>query len=138
MAGLELNHQIYDLFINAIIPAIFLAVTYGIVFKFVRRSTQRVQASNNGNATQHHTFSRRDIHLLKQMFFMLMTFFVSWIPIYVIGAIAWDGVTISQLSYHGVLLLPGTGFVVNAISLFLYNHELRTYFIGKLRSRPNQ
>ena len=138
MAGLELNHQIYDLFINAIIPAIFLAVTNGIIFTFVRRSTQRVQPGHNENAAERHTFSRRDIRLLKHIFFMLMTFFVSWIPIYVIAVINWNALSLSRIEYQGVLMVPAIGFGVNAISLFLYNNELRTYFIDKIRRRPNQ
>ncbi|CAF4017829.1 unnamed protein product [Rotaria sp. Silwood1] len=135
--GLDLNHLIYDLFIIAIIPAIFLAVTNTIIFKFVRRSTQRVQPINNENAIQHHTFSRRDIHLLKHIFFMLISFFLSWIPIYITGTI-YDVVSVSHNVYHGILLLPAIGFVADAIDLFAYNHELRRYFIDKIRSWSNQ
>ena len=69
---------------------------------------------------------------------MFIAYFSSWIPIYLIGVINWNGTGISYTAFHCVLILLGLDFAIDAIDLFLNNHKLRTYFIDKLRRRPNQ
>ncbi|CAF1249868.1 unnamed protein product [Adineta steineri] len=133
-SGLEMNYQIYVLFINGILPAIFLAITNSIIFKFVRRSTRRVLPMNNEHQTPATSLNHRDARLLKHMLFMFAAFFCGWIPVYIMSVIYWDGKGISNVAYHGVLMLPIVGLVIDIVELFLYNHELRTYFIAKVRS----
>ncbi len=114
-----------------------MAVTNSIIFNFVRRSTNRVQPMNNGHDAVAITLNHRDARLLKHMLFMFAAFCCGWIPIYIIGVIDWNGNAISYVVFHGLQMLPMMSFVVDIVDLFLYNHELRTYFINKLHNRPN-
>lgn len=136
--GLELGYQINVLVIVALLPIMFLAITNSVIFIFVRRSTRRVQVTNSDHHAPATTLNQRDARLLKHMIFMFATFFFTWVPIYIIGVIAWDGVGIPYIEFNAWLLLPPVGFLINMFDLFLYNHELRTYINNKLRNRPNQ
>jgi hypothetical protein len=114
-----------------------LAITNSIIFNFVRRSTKRVQPMNNGHVVVAISLNPRDARLLKHMLIMFAAFCSGWIPIYIIGVIDWNGNAIAYVVLHGLEMLPMMSFVVDIVDLFLYNRELRTYFMNKLRNRAN-
>ncbi|CAF1382600.1 unnamed protein product [Adineta ricciae] len=134
ISGLELNYQIYVLFIVGVLPGIFLAISNSLIFYSVHRSTRRIQAENQGGDAVGLVSSQRDTRLLKHMLFMYVIFFCGWIPIYIIGVINWDGNGISYIVFHALLILPALSLVIDLIDLFLYSHELRTYLFKKTRN----
>ncbi|CAF1448505.1 unnamed protein product [Adineta ricciae] len=136
ISGLEIYQQLYVLFIAACLPSIFLSITNISIFLHVRRSTQRIYSAHNEVNGTSLIISQRDIRLLKHMIFMFSIFFCSWVPIYIIAVINWNGTGITYLAYHILQFLPAIGFVTNIIDLFLYNHELRAYFFQKFRENP--
>ncbi|CAF1409056.1 unnamed protein product [Adineta ricciae] len=136
ISGLEIYQQLYVLFIVACLPSIFLSITNISIFLHVRRSTRRTYPARNEVNGTNSIVSQRDIRLLKHMIFMFSIFFCSWVPIYIIGVINWNGTGITYLAYHALQFLPAMGFVTNIIDLFLYNHELRAFLFQKFREHP--
>lgn len=111
------------------IPAISLSVTNTIIFIYVRRSSRRVQPMH-GQGIRISVLNHRDDRILKHMIFMFVVFFCGWMPVCIIGAINWDGTMISYILFHSVTILPAISGFINMTDLFLYNHELRRYFIN--------
>ncbi|CAF3702426.1 unnamed protein product [Adineta steineri] len=138
ISGLDLNYQIYALCIGGILPAILLAVTNIIIFKFVHHSTRRVQPmNNNDNTILVTTLSQRYIRLLKHIIFMFVILICGWIPAYIVGAIDWNGTAISYVVFHGITMLPCVSLIINVIDLFIFNRKLRKYFLNILRNNRN-
>jgi hypothetical protein len=100
-----------------------LATSNGIIFIYTRRSTRRVRPVQKNRSRR-----RRDARLLKHMIFMFVIYFCGWVPMYIIGAINWNGTAISHVVHHGLTILPAASMLIDVGNLFLYNHELRRYF----------
>ncbi|UJR19251.1 hypothetical protein I4U23_022379 [Adineta vaga] len=134
-SGPGLIQQIYSLFIVSILPSIFLIITNIIIFINVHRSTRRVHSMKNDQDQSCSTLHPRDAKLLKHMIFMFVVFFCGWTSIYIVGLVDWSEKDITYVVLHSVAMLPPICFAINIIDLFLYNHELRTYYSNKLRNR---
>jgi hypothetical protein len=65
------------------------------------------------------------------MIFLFLVFFCGWVPIYLIGAINWNGLTIPLTVFQGLRILPATSLFIIIADLFWYNRELRQYFINQ-------
>jgi hypothetical protein len=118
------------LIIIAVIPTIFLAITNGLIFNHVHRSTRRVRPRNMNN-TQVPVLSDRDARLLKHMIIIFAVFFFGWIPIYIIAVINWNGNGISYVAQHAIEILPTVSLLIDIINLFWYNYELRRYLTNR-------
>lgn len=123
------------LIIIAVIPAIFLAITNGLIFNHSHRSTRRVRPGNVNNV-QVPVLSDRDAHLLKHMIIMFAVFFFGWVPIYIIAVINWNGNGISYVLQHAIEILPTVSLLIDVINLFWYNYELRRYLTNRRQNEP--
>jgi len=117
------------------LPAIVFAITNGIIFKFTRHSTRRVQPANGENA-QASALSHRNARLLKHMLFLFTVFICGWTPIYIMMIIDWNGVAISPIVMQVFLAVPAASLIVDVTDLFIYNHELRRYLTNKWEIGP--
>lgn len=95
-----------------------------LIFTYTRRSTRRIQANT---ASRRILLNNRDIRLLKHMIIMFAVFLSGWAPIYVFICIDVDGKAL-PIVYRSLSILPALSLVANIIDLFLFNHQLRTYF----------
>jgi hypothetical protein len=130
-----LNYLVYLLIDGIVIPASCLAITNSFIFIYARRSTRRVQPANR-KSVQALTLSHRVARLLKHMIFMFVIDFCGWIPIYIIMIINWNGVAVSPFALQIFLTVPIASVFIDVADLFLYNHELRRYFINKWQINP--
>jgi hypothetical protein len=137
MSGLELNYQLYTLFIIAIVPLISQALSNGTILIYAYRSSRRVQAMNE-NPENGPVLQARESRLLKHMLFMFVVFFCGWVPMYIIAVINWTGEAISYVLHHGLTILPALSLLIDVLNLFLYNYELRRYFSRKLEQLVSQ
>jgi hypothetical protein len=115
-----------------VIPLLICLVNNIIIFIYVRLSSRRIQpgtrsiAATGGNDQQQPRINRRDIHLLWHMLAMLLSFIISWTPVYAVAIMSTQS-PISQLTFQVLSLLSEIGIVCDIIDLFLYNHGLRLY-----------
>jgi hypothetical protein len=107
-----------------------------IIFIYVQRSTRRVQPAN-GESAHAITIGHRDTRLLKHMIFIFAVFICGWAPIYIIMIINWNGVVVSPIVLQVFLTVPVVSLFIDVADLFLYNHELRKYFIIKWQINQN-
>jgi hypothetical protein len=70
------------------------------------------------------------------MIFMFVVFFCGWVPIFIIGAVNWNGTAVSYVLFHGLTILPAVSLFIDMVDLFLYNNELRRYFMNNRQVQP--
>ncbi|CAF1132728.1 unnamed protein product [Adineta steineri] len=128
---------IYTCIMAIFVPALLNIILNTLIFSYVRSSTRRIQprsnnASTSGLNNQQPRMSRRDMSLLKQMLVMFSMFIGGWTPILIVYTmnIAIDvdikiikiTVLFSEVCIFGIVM-----------NLYIYNHELRHYFLNKIR-----
>jgi hypothetical protein len=111
-------------------------VTNGIIFRYARRSSQRVQPLN-GDSVPTPALGHRDARLLKHMIFMFVVLFCGWMPAYVTAAITWNTNFTQSAAFQGLKILPAVSLFINVADLFWYNHELRRYFTDRINNHVN-
>lgn len=117
---------------TVIIPSILCLIINTLIFIHVHVSSRRVHSQppavvqSNTGSTQHHTVSRRDIHLLRHMIIMFCIFIGGWTPNCLIPILYYH-VYVSMLVYLPLAILCELALLCDIIDLFLYNHEVRNY-----------
>lgn len=71
--------------------------------------------------------NNRDIRVVKHMIIMFIIFLAGWLPIYIFICIDLHG-RISVVVYRILSILPALSLLGDIIDLFLFNHQLRSYF----------
>jgi hypothetical protein len=121
----------------AFVPLIINTIFNGLIFKYVRASTRRVQPQNidintNSNNNQQPIISRREISLLKQMIFMFCAFIGGWAPACCVIIIE-QLVTLNPLYFQCSLKIFEIAMLAITINFFICNHEMKEYLINKIR-----
>ncbi|UJR30610.1 hypothetical protein I4U23_018135 [Adineta vaga] len=115
---------IYNLCLIVILPTTFVAILDGLIFSHAHRSLRRVQS----NVITHRSrLKKRNKHLLKRMFFMLIVSISGWTPLYIVTCLESLDISISPVIYRILYLLPLVAISIVLANLFLYNHFLRRY-----------
>jgi len=115
-----------------VVPLVVCLVSNSIIFIHVYSSSRRIQpitgsaVTTGDNSQQRPRINRRDIHLLRHMLMMLVSFVLGWAPIYLVGVLG-NAISVSLLAYQLLSLLSGISIFSDVVDLFLYNHELRKY-----------
>ena len=112
--------------------------TYVLIFKYVRSSTRRIQPHSQTTQTgdtnmARPKLSRRDIHLLRHMIFIVGLFVIGW------GFVNNVDIVNAYRQYDGNLTTIAVIFsqlssLSTIIDLFLYNRELRQYLWDRLKA----
>jgi len=127
--------RFYNFFIIVILPFILNGVFNTLIFLRVRSSTRRIQAlattTSAANAANSNHRQARDIYLLKHTLFILIVFIGGWAPLYILTVVITDRTTY-YMPYLLSELLPPLGSLIVALDLFVYNHDLRRYWRGRL------
>jgi len=76
--------------------------------------------------------SRREISLLKQMFFMFFTFIGGWSPTYAIVIVS-EYVQLNEWIRPSLIIFSELCILGIVIHLFINNHEIKNYFFNKIR-----
>ena len=117
--------------IVVIIPGLICLILNIIIFNYVRSSTNRVQPSSmTVTNTQH--INRRDKHILRHIIIMWSIFVGGWSPVYIYSSVS---SSLSTSVYFSFMILAEVSVLLDIINLFIYNHELRKYFLYKIFKR---
>lgn len=111
------------------------------IFIHIRHSSNRIQShsrndnsvSNINNREQQSKISRRDVSLLKNMFFIFAMFVFGWTPIFVINIVDF----LNRVNFVIVMFcvyLCAACILGIIIYLFLCNHEARKYLYDCIRN----
>ena len=114
-----------------IIPTFVALILYIIIYKYVRSSSLRVIPSieasgNDPNHPRALKIPRRDTQLLQRMIFMFTIFIGGWSPLY-ISAIVLPDFPFTLLIYASFTLLAKLSLLVDVISLYLHNPQIRRF-----------
>ncbi|CAF1687235.1 unnamed protein product, partial [Adineta ricciae] len=121
---------IYNLCLIVILPTTFVAILDGLIFSHAHRSSNRVQSNI---LTCHSRLKKRNNHLLKRMFFMLIVSISGWAPIYIVAYLASIDILTLPLVYEVLYLLSILSISIVIGSLYLYNHSLRRFLKHRYR-----
>ena len=123
----------------SLVPASICVTVYVLIFKYVRSSTRRIQphsqnAQTGGTNMARPKLSRRDIHLLRHMIFIVGLFVIGW------GFVNNVGVVNAYRQYDANLttiaaLFSQLSSLSIIIDLFLYNREIHQYLWDRLKAR---
>jgi hypothetical protein len=127
--------RFYNSFLIVILPSILNGVFNALIFLRVHSSTRRIQAlattTSAVTAANSNHRQARDIYLLKHTLFIFIVFVGGWAPVYILTVAVFDGTTYYVL-YLLSELLPPLGSLIVTLDLFVYNHDLRRYWKGRL------
>ncbi|CAF0736475.1 unnamed protein product [Adineta steineri] len=134
----EIWMQIYTCLTAVFVPLFINMVLYVLIFLHARSSSRRVHAqtlsmttSNNVNIQQG-SISRRDISLLRQMFFIFSMFIGGWAPAYLSLLIS-NYIYVDPIIPEIMTIIAELCILSITINLFICNHELRQYLKNKIR-----
>ncbi len=119
------------------VPLIINTIFNGLIFKYVRASTRRVQPqisgiNTNSNNNQQPIISRREISLLKQMIFMFCAFIGGWAPACSVIIIQ-QFIILNPLYFQCSLKIFEIAMLAITINFFICDHEMKEYLINKIR-----
>ncbi|CAF1412189.1 unnamed protein product [Adineta ricciae] len=120
---------LYYLLIIVIIPVIIYIIFNGLILAAVRSSSRRVREITTIIVTTtntDHQQNRRDIKLLKHIFFLFFVFIFGWGPAYIATVIA--NFYMPLWVYYLLQTLPVFTIIIQILDLFIYNHEVRQYW----------
>jgi hypothetical protein len=118
-----------------VVPSLLNTVFNVLIFKHARDSTRRVQPKpnsriSNASNNQQRRISRREISLLKQMILMFCIFIAGWTPVY---GILLSGANFNAIAFRCFVIVCEMAMLAITINFFICNHEIKEYFINKIR-----
>ena len=116
-----------------IIPATSCFITHALIYRHVQSSLDRVQTGAATTTTGPRRISRRDVGLLRHSAIVLVIFVIGWAPLIVISIVEYymQIVTLLISIFEVIFQLA---LLLGIIDLFLYNHKVRKYLIGRCTS----
>ena len=122
----------------SLVPAFICVTAYVLIFKHVRSSTRRIQphtqtTQTSGTNMARPKLSRRDIHLLRHMIFIVGLFVMGWGFVNNVGTVNAYRQHDANLTNIAVLFSQLSSLSI-IIDLFLYNHELCQYLWDRLKA----
>ena len=126
--------EIYVLLIVVLFPTIIFVIINILLFEYIRQSSRRIQPAISSTRV---ISNNRDIRLLKHMVIIFVIFLSGWSPIYILVCIDFNS-EISPIIYRFLSILPALSLLCDIIDLFLFNHQLRSYFRQLMIIRNNR
>ena len=116
--------------IHVFIPLVVIVYCYVNVFLTIRRHNANVMPSLHAGQGAQLAANAWEMRVTRLLFFILVGFFICWIPVIIIGLIAHSSVNLPNFSYE---LYTSFAFMSAVINPFIYgvvNREFRREFQG--------
>ena len=117
--------------IHVFIPLITIVFCYVNVFRSVRRHNAAVMPSLRAEQFQQLTVNAWELRVTKLLFFVVLGFFLCWIPVIIIGILSHSSaVVLPDFAYELYTFLALASTVINPFIYGVANREFRREFLG--------
>lgn len=117
--------------IHVFIPLITIVFCYVNVFRSVRRHNATVMPSLRARQFQQVTVNAWEMRVTKLLFFVVLGFFLCWIPVIIIGILSHSSaVELPDFAYELYSFLALASTVINPFIYGVANREFRREFLG--------
>ena len=117
--------------IHVFIPLITIVFCYVNVFRSVRRHNATVKPSLRAEQFQQVTVNAWEMRVTKLLFFVVLGFFLCWIPVIIIGILSHSSaVVLPDFTYELYTFLAFASTVINPFIYGVANREFRREFLG--------